>query len=129
MENLNIGARVAICGTIGMPSFPIPLGPRINRTLLIKRAKIEGLLVLDYFNKYSEIYKKSFVIGLNKEKLNHKQDITYGLDTAPSSLVKVLNGSNLGKQLKVYKLIFSNGELIEKANCKEIISYNSQRTS
>ena len=56
MENLNINARVVICGTIGMPSYPIPNGPRVNRTLLVKRAKIEGLLVLDYFNRYKEIY-------------------------------------------------------------------------
>ena len=58
MENLNVNARIVICGTIGMPSFPIPVGPRINRTLLIKRAKIEGLLVLDYLNEYQEIYNK-----------------------------------------------------------------------
>ena len=98
MENLNVKARIVICGTIGMPSFPIPNGPRINRTLLIKRAKIEGLLVLDYFSKYQEIYNKLlqwYVEG----KLVSEEDISDGLESAPASLVNILNGLNLGKQL------------------------------
>ena len=98
MENLNMKARIVICGTIGMPSFPIPIGPRVNRTLLIKRAKIEGLLVLDYFNKYQEIYNKLlnwYVEG----KLVSEEEISDGLESAPTSLVKILNGLNLGKKL------------------------------
>ena len=81
-----------------MPSFPIPIGPRVNRTLLIKRAKIEGLLVLDYFNKYQEIYNKLlnwYVEG----KLVSEEEISDGLESAPSSLIKILNGLNLGKKL------------------------------
>ena len=81
-----------------MPSFPIPIGPRINRTLLIKRAKIEGLLVLDYFSKYQEIYNKLlqwYVEG----KLVSEEDIGDGLESAPASLVNILNGLNLGKKL------------------------------
>ena len=98
MENLNINARVVICGTIGMPSYPIPNGPRINRTLLVKRAKIEGLLVLDYFDRYQEIYDQ-LAQWFKNGKLKNKEDISDGLPTAPASLVKILNGLNLGKQL------------------------------
>ena len=98
MENLNINARVVICGTIGMPSYPIPNGPRINRTLLVKRAKIEGLLVLDYFDRYQEIYDQ-LAQWFKNGKLKNKEDISDGLLTAPASLVKILNGLNLGKQL------------------------------
>ena len=98
MENININARVVICGTMSMPSYPIPNGPRINRTLLVKRARIQGLLILDYFNKYSEIYNE--LLGWYKKgKLNNKEDISHGIETAPKSLVKLLNGSNIGKQL------------------------------
>ena len=98
MENLNIKARIVICGTIGMPSFPIPLGPRVNRTLLIKRVKIEGLLVLDYFNKYQVIYNKLLKWYI-QGKLVSEEDISVGLENAPASLVKILNGLNLGKKL------------------------------
>ena len=98
IENLNLNARIVICGTIGMPSYPIPDGPRINRSILIKRAKIEGLLVLDYFNKYKEIYDQLLKWYLDG-KLVNKEDISVGIENAPKSLVKVLNGLNLGKQL------------------------------
>ena len=98
MENLNINARVVICGTIGMPSYPIPNGPRINRTLLVKRAKIEGLLVLDYFDRYQEIYDQ-LAQWFKNGQLKNKEDISDGLLTAPASLVKILKGLNLGKQL------------------------------
>ena len=98
MDNLNINARVIICGTIGMPSYPIPNGPRVNRTLLVKRAKIEGLLVLDYFNRYKEIYDQ-LAKWFKDGKLKNKEDISHGLSEAPSSLVKILNGLNLGKKL------------------------------
>ena len=98
MENLNTNARILICGTIGMPSFPIPMGPRINRTILIKRAKIEGLLVLDYFDRYNEIYNQ-LLQWYKNGKINIKEDISTGLKSAPSSLVKILNGLNSGKQL------------------------------
>ena len=81
-----------------MPSFPIPVGPRVNRNLLIKRAKIEGLLVLDYFNKYQEIYNKLLKWYI-EGKLISEEDISDGLESAPASLVKILNGLNFGKQL------------------------------
>ena len=98
MQNLNINARVVICGTIGIPSFPPPMGPTINRTVLIKRAKIEGLLVLDYFDRYKEIYKK-LSVWFKKGKLKNKEDISIGLESAPKSLVNILKGSNIGKKL------------------------------
>ena len=41
-----------------MPSNPVTNGPGANRILLVKRARIERLLILDYFNKYSEIYNE-----------------------------------------------------------------------
>ena len=74
------------------------INARVNRTLLVKRAKIEGLLVLDYFDRYQEIYDQ-LVQWFKDGKLKNKEDISDGLLTAPASLVKILNGLNLGKQL------------------------------
>jgi len=98
IENLNVNGRVVICGTSGMPSFPVPNGPRINRLLLVKRAKIEGLLSFDYFDKYQEI-SGQLLKWFKQGKLNNREDISYGIQTAPEALVRVLNGKNLGKQL------------------------------
>ena len=81
-----------------MLSNPVTNAPGVNRILLVKRARIEELLILDYFNKYSEIYNE-LPDWYKKGKLNNKEDISHGLETAPESLVKLLNGLNLVKQL------------------------------
>jgi NADPH-dependent curcumin reductase CurA len=98
LEHINVGARIAICGTIGMPSFPIPEGPRMNRTLLVKRARIEGFLVLDHFDRYAEIIAE--LTGWFREgRLGHREDVAQGLDAAPAALEGLLKGRNLGKQI------------------------------
>jgi NADPH-dependent curcumin reductase CurA len=98
LEHINVGARIAICGTIGMPSFPIPEGPRMNRTLLVKRARIEGFLVLDHFGRYGEIIAE--LTGWYRDGLlRDREDVADGLDAAPAALEALLLGRNLGKQI------------------------------
>ena len=46
---LAIGARIVVCGTASISSWdPPPQGPRIERYLLVKRARMSGLLIFDY---------------------------------------------------------------------------------
>jgi len=98
MEHINVGARIAICGTIGMPSFPIPLGPRMNRALLVKRARIEGFLVLDHFDRYGEIIEE--LTGWYRSgQLKDREDVADGLEAAPMALERLLKGENTGKQV------------------------------
>ena len=98
LEHINVGARIALCGTIGMPSFPIPQGPRMNRTLLVKRARVEGFLVLDHFDRYGEIIAE--LTGWYRDgRLKDREDIAEGLDAAPGALERLLNGENTGKQI------------------------------
>ncbi len=90
--------RIAICGTIGMPSFPIPMGPRPHRHLLVKRARLEGFLVLDHYDRIDEIVGE--LAGWYTEgKLKAREDISEGIETAPAALVRLLAGENNGKQL------------------------------
>jgi len=98
MGHINIGARIAICGTIGMPSFPVPTGPRMNRALLVNRARIEGFLVLDHFDRYAEIIAE--LTGWYQDGLlRDREDVADGLDAAPGALERLLKGENTGKQI------------------------------
>ena len=54
-------------------------------------------ILIHLLDKYPE--EACGIIQNKKGKLNNKEDISHGIDTAPKSLVKLLNGSNLGKQL------------------------------
>ena len=92
-----IGKISQVMGAVVDVVFEDGYLPKINNALTVDRGD-EGLLVLDYFSKYQEIYNKLlkwYVEG----KLVSEEDISDGLESAPASLVKILNGLNLGKQL------------------------------
>ncbi|MDF1792288.1 MAG: NADP-dependent oxidoreductase [Thalassobaculaceae bacterium] len=98
LERINVGARIAICGTIGMPSFPLPIGPRPNRQLLVKRARMEGFLILDHYDRYGAIVEK--LTGWYRAgQIRYREDVAVGLDNAADALIRLLSGQNAGKAL------------------------------
>lgn len=99
LERLRIGARVVICGTASIASWdPIPLGPRVERHLLVKRARMQGFVVLDYANRYEEARTK-LAAWVRKGKLHYREDILDGIEHAPGAIAGVYRGENLGKRL------------------------------
>jgi NADPH-dependent curcumin reductase CurA len=49
MARLNVGARVVVCGTASVASWsPPPQGPRVERHLLVKRARMQGFVIFDH---------------------------------------------------------------------------------
>ncbi len=52
-SRLAVGARVVVCGTASIASWdPWPTGPRIERWLLVKRARAHGFIVFDYRDRW-----------------------------------------------------------------------------
>jgi len=96
MERINVRARIAVCGTIGMPSFPLPTGPRVNRQLLINRARIEGFVILDHYDRFDKIIGQ-LSQWYRDGHLKYREDVTDGLENAPAALVDLLAGRNRGK--------------------------------
>ena len=102
MPHLNVGARIVICGTMGIPDVrpndPPPQGPRPNRALLVSRARMQGFLVLDYMHRADEAVAE-LSQWLREGKLHYAEDIVHGLENAPAALVRLLAGGNKGKML------------------------------
>ncbi|MDX1709724.1 MAG: NADP-dependent oxidoreductase [Rhodovibrionaceae bacterium] len=96
MDHINIGARIVVCGTIGIEGHET--GPRPNRQLLINRARMEGFLVLDHFDRLEESVRR-LGIWLREGRLAYREDITDGLEQAPVALVRMLAGENRGKTI------------------------------
>ncbi len=96
LANLNIGARIVICGTIAEDAEKP--GPRPNRQLLVKRARMQGFLVLDHFDRLEESVGR---LGkwYRDGRLRYREDITDGLENAPAALVRMLAGGNQGKTI------------------------------
>ncbi|MDZ4737651.1 MAG: NADP-dependent oxidoreductase [Rhodospirillaceae bacterium] len=98
VENLNVGARMVICGTIAQPSDPTPEGPRWNRQFLIKRARMEGFLVLDHIERFREAAAQ-LADWYRDGKINSREEIVDGLENAPEALMRLLRGANHGKMM------------------------------
>jgi NADPH-dependent curcumin reductase CurA len=99
MRRLATGARVVICGTASVASWdPPPLGPRVERHLLVKRARIQGFLVFDYQHRYEEAISR---LGewVRAGSLRYREDILDGLETCPDAIAGLYRGENLGKRL------------------------------
>ena len=96
-QQLAIGARCVVCGTASIPVWdPLPIGPRIERTLLVKRARISGLFIFDFQDQWSAA-QADLSQWFGEGKLNYREDMLNGLETAPGSIQRLYDGENRGK--------------------------------
>jgi NADPH-dependent curcumin reductase CurA len=102
LANLARGARVVICGAISQYCSTSPVaGPSNYMSLLINRASMKGMLVMDYVDRYPQAGAE-MAAWMAAGKLKSREDIVEGLATFPETLVKLFKGENNGKlMLKV----------------------------
>ncbi len=101
LDNMAKGARIAVCGMIsGYNATEKQPGPSNLWNLLVKTARIEGLLVADYLGTpeaaatYAEI--SQWVLD---GKLNFKVDVREGLKDVPEIYNLLFSGQHDGKLL------------------------------
>jgi NADPH-dependent curcumin reductase CurA len=98
-RRLRIGARVAICGTASIANWdPVPLGPRIERHLLVKRARVQGFVIFDYASRFAEA-RAALAQWVRSGAIRYREDILEGIDRAPGAVAGLYRGENLGKRL------------------------------
>lgn len=91
--------RVAICGTISEYNLATPeLAPRITRHVLVNRLRIQGLIVFDFADRYSEGLTQ-MAEWIRTGKIRYREDIVDGLENAPKALLRLFRSQNFGKQL------------------------------
>jgi NADPH-dependent curcumin reductase CurA len=99
LRHINKRARIVICGTASVSSWdPWPSGPRVERHLLVKSARMEGFLVFDYEHRTGEAVPQ-LAQWVREGKLRYREDILDGLDKAPDAIAGLYRGENLGKRL------------------------------
>ena len=99
MPYLNVGARVIICGTASIANWdPPPLGPRVERHLLVKRARMQGFVILDHKDHYATA-RADLARWLREGKLQYEEDVLEGIEQAPDAIAGLYRGDNLGKRL------------------------------
>ena len=97
LRRLNRGARVVLCGAISSynATEPVP-GPSNYLSLLINRARMEGFIVFDYLHRYPEAVK-DLAGWISEGRLQHREHILEGLESAPRGLRMLFEGANMGK--------------------------------
>jgi NADPH:quinone reductase len=98
-SNLNVDARVAVCGQISLYNAEeLPTGPRKLGTLIEKRARVEGFLVADFAPRF-EAATERLGRWVSEGELRYEETITEGFENAPDAFIGLFEGENVGKQL------------------------------
>ena len=99
LRHINKNARIILCGTASLSSWdPWPQGPRVERHLLVKSARMQGFLVFDYEQRTAEAVP--VLAGWVREgKLRYREDVLDGIAEAPGAIAGLYRGENLGKRL------------------------------
>jgi len=97
LARLARGARIIICGAISQYNNTTPVqGPKNYLSLLVHRARMEGMVVFDYADRFP-IAVAEMAGYLKDGRMKSKEDVVRGLETFPEALVKLFTGENFGK--------------------------------
>jgi hypothetical protein len=97
LTRINRKARIVICGAISQYNNTTPVtGPANYLSLLVNRARMEGMVVFDYADRYPQAIAE--LAGyLKSGRMKSKEDVVTGLENFPEALLKLFNGENFGK--------------------------------
>ena len=97
LSHANLYARGVLCGLVDAYHTETQSQHALNAGLLIgKRAKLQGLVVYDYFHMWDE-YIQQAATWLSTGQLKYTEDRVEGLENAPAQFERLMNGENIGK--------------------------------
>lgn len=97
LTRITRGARIIICGAISQYNTTTPVkGPANYLSLLVNRARMEGIVVFDYAERYP-VAVAEMAGYLKAGTMKSREDVVVGLETFPETLLKLFHGENFGK--------------------------------
>ena len=97
LTRLNRKARIIICGAISQYNNTEPIkGPANYLSLLVNRARMEGIVVFDYAERYPQAIAE-MATYLQDGRMKGREDVVVGIDTFPETLLRLFRGENFGK--------------------------------
>jgi len=99
---LNLNARVPVCGFIANyndatpPAGPDRL-PKLVATLLQKRIRMQGFIILDHYADRFEAFRRDMGQWVTEGRVKLREDRVDGLERAPEAFIGLLEGRNFGK--------------------------------
>ncbi len=90
-------ARIVICGAISQYNSTTPVkGPSNYLSLLVHRARMEGMVVFDYADRY-HLAVTDMAKWMQEGRLKSREDVVRGLENFPQALLMLFEGKNFGK--------------------------------
>jgi hypothetical protein len=96
LANLALKARVVLCGAISQYNEARPVGPRNYLSLITRRARMEGFLILDYMDRFPEA-QAAMAGWVMEGSIQHREHVVEGLEHSIDALNLLFNGGNTGK--------------------------------
>ncbi|CAL9211233.1 unnamed protein product [Musa hybrid cultivar] len=111
VANMNLFGRVAVCGAI---SEYADAGKRVALDMvdvIYKRITLRGFLALDHLHVYAG-FISSTSDHLRHGRMRAVEDISTGLESAPSAFAGLFRGDNVGKKLVHLTIVHQSSSLI-----------------
>jgi Putative NADP-dependent oxidoreductases len=97
--NINRFGRIIVCGAISSYNeTSVPTGPRVEHFLIRKSALMQGFIIGNYAEKFSE-GAKQLSKWLKEGKLTYTETIVEGFDAIPQAFIDLFDGKNKGKMI------------------------------
>ena len=97
LTRINRKARIVVCGAISQYNNTGPVkGPSNYLSLLVNRARMEGMVVFDYASRYPEAIR-DIARWMAEGRFKSREDVVDGIDTFPEALNRLFDGDNFGK--------------------------------
>jgi len=97
LTRINMKARIVICGAISQYNVTSAVkGPANYLSLLVNRARMEGMLVTDYAARYPEGVA-TIARWMQEGSFKTREHVVDGFENFPSALNMLFAGENLGK--------------------------------
>lgn len=97
LTRINLKARIVICGAISQYNATEPVkGPSNYLSLLVNRARMEGMVVFDYAARYPEAVNE-MAKWIQDGSLKSHEYVVDGFEQFPQALLMLFEGRNLGK--------------------------------
>ncbi len=98
LTRINRKARIIICGAISQYNNTTAVeGPKNYLSLLVNRARMEGIVVFDYADRYHLAIAEMAGYLRSGQMKSKEEVVTGGIAAFPGTLPMLFNGANFGK--------------------------------
>ncbi|XP_039167182.1 2-alkenal reductase (NADP(+)-dependent)-like [Eucalyptus grandis] len=98
--SMKLHGRIAVCGMISQYNLEQPEGIHNLTNFILKRIRMEGFVVSDYYHLYPK-FLEMVLPQIKEGKIVYVEDTAEGLENAPTALIGLFSGRNVGKQVVV----------------------------